>query len=137
MSKLKIPSKFRLEDFSEDDQEVASQLANTFNPFAEDVYRALNGNLNTDNMLRQIVSLEVKIDSAGKVINSPKVRISINSKVVGTNVISAVNAEKSTIYPTSHPFISYSINEKILTIENISGLQANSTYNLTLEIIGN
>ena len=137
MSKLKIPSKFRLEDFRDEDQPVATLLANTYNPFVDDLYRALNGNLNTDNMLRQIATVQVKMDGSGKVINSPKIRLTINSKVVGTNVISAVNDDKSTTYPTSQPFISYSINDKILTIDNISGLQANSTYNLTIEIIGN
>jgi hypothetical protein len=137
MGKIKTPAIIRGEDFPEETRETVDKLAAVLNPFNDDVFRQMNGNLGFDNINRQLVTLDVKIDSSGEVINEPQIKISLRTKVAGTNVISAQNLVNTSTYPTSQPFISWSTNGNILTIKNITGLQANSQYRLTVELIGN
>lgn len=137
MGKLEIPALIRLEDYKTEEQQFIRKLAKSINPFMEGVYRLLNGTLNASNMLRQINTVDIKIDTTGKVINSPQVRIDLKSKVVGISVITAINLIDANVYPTNSPFISYTTSSGIITIKNITGLQVSSQYRLTLEIIGN
>jgi hypothetical protein len=52
------------------------------------------------------------------------------------SVVSASNQTNPGIYPTAAPFVSFTYSGDIVTILNITGLQANSQYSLTLELIG-
>lgn len=137
MSKFKIPSVIRLEDYDEKDRALVEKIAGSVNPFMEDVYRQLNGSLNTDNMTRQMSVIDVKINSSGEVVNRPQIKINLKARLIGLNVIAAQNLVNTTTYPTSTPFISYTITDGLITIVNITGLQVSSQYRLTIEIIGN
>jgi hypothetical protein len=137
LSKFKIPSVIRLEDYDEKDRAVVEKIAASVNPFMEDVYRQLNGALNTDNMTRQITVIDVKMNASGQVVNRPQIKLNLKARLVGLNVIAAQNMTNATTYPTGTPFVSYSIVDGLVTIANITGLQASSKYRLTVEIIGN
>lgn len=137
MGKLAIPSTIRLEDYKEEDREMMEKLAGALNPFMEDVYRQLNGNLNTDNLTRQIGNVDVRMNAAGVVVNQPQIKLRLKARVSGIQVISAQNLTNATTYPTTAPFISYTISGDLVTIKNITGLQASSEYRLVVEIIGN
>lgn len=137
MGKLGIPSTIRLEDYKEEDREMMEKLAGALNPFMEDVYRQLNGNLNTDNLTRQIGNVDVRMSAAGVVVNSPQIKLRLKARVSGIQVISAQNLTNATTYPTTAPFISYTVSGDLVTIKNITGLQASSEYRLVVEIIGN
>ncbi len=137
MPRINLPSQIRAEDFSDDDRELAEKIGSPYNSFADDVYKQVNGNLTFANLDRQLVTLEVRIDGSGAVINKPQIKLTLNSKITGTKVINATNLDSSTTYPTACPFVNYDIgNQNLITIKNVSGLQPNSRYNLTLEIIG-
>lgn len=134
--KIQVPKKLRAEDFKSDQQDLINKIAYIYNSFVDEVYNVLNKNVDYDNLNRQIVELTVKIDSSGKVINSPQIKTSLRTKIRGINVLNAVNQDNSTIYPTNAPFLNWTVNEEILTVLNVSGLQSNSQYKLTLELIG-
>jgi hypothetical protein len=51
-------------------------------------------------------------------------------------VIRARNLDNNTTYPTSQPFISFVSTGNLITVHNITGLQAGDEYELTLAIIG-
>lgn len=135
MSKMQIPKKIRVEDFSGDNKEVIEKIAFMFNPFADEVYRLMDGNLDTSNLNRQIVDVSVKIDNLGALVAQPQIKVTTNGKIRGLNVISANNSINPTVYPISAPFVSFTTNSNILTILNVSGLQNNSEYKLVLELI--
>lgn len=138
MSKLQIPSKIRLEDYKQEDRDLAEKIARSVNPFMDDVYRQMNGQLGFENLNRIIAPVSVKIGSSGEVLNEPQVRTSsLKSKVAGWTVIYAENLTNSNTYPTNTPFLSCSIGNGTITIKNITGLPANSEWKLVLEIIGN
>ncbi len=138
MGKLQIPSKVRLEDHKAEDRDLVDKIARSVNPFMDDVYRQLNGNLGFDNLNRLLATVEVKIGAAGEVLNEPQIRTaSLKSKISGLVVIYAENTTNSAIYPTNSPFISFSTGTQTLTIKSITGLPSNSIWKLVVEIIGN
>lgn len=138
MGKLQIPTKIRLEDHKPEDRDSIDKIARSVNPFMDDVYRQMNGQIGFENLNRIIANISVKVGSTGLVLNDPQVRTSeLKSKIVGLNVIYAENLTNSSTYPTSSPFVSYLINNGTITIKNITGLPANSEWKLVLEIIGN
>lgn len=137
MPKIQQPKRIRIEDFKEENKDLISKLSDLVVPFMDDVFRVLDGNIDFDNLNRQIVDIEVMIDASGKVVNNPQIKTTFKTqKVRGVNVINAVNLVNSSVYPTSLPMVNFTINGNIMTILNIIGLQANSRYKLTLELIG-
>jgi hypothetical protein len=135
VSKIQVPKKIRTEDFDSEDQEMIGKLAFSFNSFSDEVYQQLNGALDYDNLNRQVVVLTVTMDKNGKVTQSPTIKVQLNGRIRGVQVLNAVNVNNIGVYPTGAPFVSWSLNSNLLTILNITGLQASSQYQLTLELI--
>lgn len=135
MGKIQIPKKIRFEDFDANYKDIIEKIGFAFNPFSDEVYQLLSGNIDTSNLNRQIVNVSVQTDATGALINPPQVKLTVNGKVQGLNVINAVNQINSSTYPVSAPFVSFSTNAKTLSISNVTGLQPSSQYLLTLEII--
>jgi hypothetical protein len=135
MGKLQIPKKIRIEDFDAKYKDIIEKISFIFNPFSDEVYQTLNGNVDITNLNRQITVIDISIDSTGKPINPGQIKITGTGRVNGVIVINAVNTTNPEIYPTTMPFISYSFNAQSLSILNVSGLQNNSQYRLTLEIL--
>ena len=132
--KIQIPKKIRTEDFDSESQDMVSKIGEVYNTFADEVYQALDGRLDSENLAIQIVTISVVIDAAGKVKNPPQIKLDLGARVRGTTVINAVNQVNPTIYPTTHPFISFTATSTLLTINAVSGLQPGSQYLLTIKI---
>lgn len=135
MSKMQIPKKIRSEDFPSDEQESISKIGLVYNNFADEVYSILNGRVDFDNLSRKLVDVLIVIDSTGKLINPPQIKLDLANRVRGTNVVRAINQVNPTIYPTNAPFVSFDATSTILTITNVTGLQNGSQYLLTIELL--
>ncbi len=136
MSKTNSPRKIRVEDFPSDQQALINKLSYALNNNFDEIYYLLNGAIDFDNLNRRLVSVVIKT-GVGKLLTSPQIRFDlIGGKVRGISCVSAVNNKNPSVFPTSSPFISYTFNDGILTILHVSGLQDNSEYTLTLELIG-
>lgn len=133
--KIRIPEKLRTEDFDSEHQDTVGKIAKIYNQFTESVFRVLDGNIDFTNLSRQIVTIDITTDATGKLVNPPQIKLTIPGRVNGLNCISAINLVKSDVYPTSAPFISYSVGNSILTILNVSGIQNNSQFRLTIEVL--
>lgn len=137
MGKIQIPKKIRIEDFDEKYQDLIQSIAYCFNPFSDEVYKTLSGNVDYSNLNRQIVTpLDLTLNASGQLINPPNIKYTLTTKLKGITVLNVQNLVNSNTYPLSQPFISWTINGQIITILNISGLQPGSQYRLTLELIG-
>ena len=137
MGKVQIPKKIRAEDFKSDDQALISKLSYPFNDLADSFYFNLNKALDFDNMNRDLINVNVNINATGGVANLPQVKYNLRTKPRGVVCVNAVNSVNPNIYPTQSPFVSWSLNsDGTLQILNVTGLQVNSQYILTLEIIG-
>ncbi len=122
------------EEFKPEDREVAERIGNVYNFFAEQVTNVLNGNIDSENLGRPILSLEISTDSTGK----PTQKTQFTSKVglKGISIIKAVNLTNEVNYLNSHPFISYTANGAgVYEIKNLTGLIASQKYQITFELI--
>lgn len=136
MAKIQTPRKIRTEDFNQDEQGIVSKIGDIYNSFVDDIYNALNGRLDNNNLNRQSVDINVIINNTGALISQPQIKTTILGKVRGVIVLNANNLTNPGTYPTTAPFVSWTINANILTILNVSGLQNNSEYKLSLELVG-
>lgn len=122
------------EDFPQSDQDLIDRLAYIINPLLDQIEKAFNKNITTtDNLSREITTITINA-VGGKPAPISQFKTGL-SKVIGVNVISAVNTTNTGTYPTTAPFISWSNNANIITINNITGIQDNNKYTLTLEVI--
>lgn len=138
---MKLPSQKRINenDFSQEERELVKKLASILNTDIENVYLALSKRISLkDNIDCTVKTIEITVNSSGTPTSGGSFQLDrtggtqVFSKVIGIDVKKAVNLDNSNSYPTSHPFISYTQNEGIINIDNISGLQAGARYQLTL-----
>lgn len=133
--KIEIPRQIRAEDFAEDEQELVSKLSRNLTPFMDSVYRVLDRGVDYENLNRQFMDVDINIDSSGSVSNAPQIKSNLRGRIRGLLVLSANNLVDPSVYPTSAPFVSFTTNANIVTILNVTGLQANSQYRLSVELI--
>lgn len=136
MATLESPKRIRTEDFEADYQELVGKLGFSINDFLQQVYNAFNGNIDFSNINQQVTDVSVRINGSGGLEVSPQIKAELKSKVQGITVIRAVNMDNPDIYPTSCPFLSWTLNGDIVTVKGVSGLQNNSFYKLTCILIG-
>lgn len=136
MAKIEIPSKIRAENFSEENRAVASGIGAVYNQFVDQLYFLINGGIDSQNLNRQYVDVNVTINASGQVVNPPAIRLTMRSKPVMIHCGRAVCLSNNQTFPTGTPFVSFAINNNTLIITNITNLQANTQYNLTLELVG-
>lgn len=123
------------QEFPEDDQQTVEQLSVILNFFMEDVVNTINGNIDFANQNRELVTITLTIDANGNPIGDS--RFSSNLNIIGTKVIRAFNLVNAAVFPNSAPFITYTNSGTgIYTIQNVTGLQANTNYRLLIEAIG-
>lgn len=135
MGKIQAPKEICREDFGPEYQELVEKLS-SINTFQGDVYTVLNGGIDYTNMNRQLVeNVIVNIDSLGKVVNSPQIRHRLKGQIKGLIVVSAINQKNLQSYPTSTPFITYTLDTNLIKIVNVTGLPASSQWALNVEIM--
>lgn len=123
------------EDFDQEDQPLIDKLAFSLNPFLEQVVSAFDKNLDFDNLNQAFVTVDTEVNNLGV----PKLKLELKSqlktRVRGMLCVSAQNLTDTT-FPTSAPFITYTVNNGIITFNNITGLPANKKFRLSLILIG-
>lgn len=132
MATIQSPKRIIVEDFAKDDRQMAEKLGGSLNLFMDEVYRVLSKNLNTaDNLNRELRTIKATVDSNGIPVNTLQFQNVLKTKISGMTVIRAFNS-----LVLAHPFITYTENSGIVTINHIAGLAANTEYQLVIEVIG-
>lgn len=123
------------EDYEKEYHALIDKLGFVLNSFMEQTVRQVNGNLDNDNLKSDIINISFKVDAAGLPIGNNLIKSEV-TRPIGATVLSAINTTDGTVYPTSHPFITFTTgtNSRVLKILNITGLQANNSYQLTIKI---
>lgn len=124
------------EDFNSEDRGLVEKLALPINSFFEQVRNALNGDIDFQNLNQKIVTLRVRVDASGNPVVLTKFKSEINGRALGIICINAVNNTNATNYPTGTPWISYTENSALITVNNITNLAQDDVYTLTLLMIG-
>lgn len=127
-------TKLDVSNFPEDAQETISVLASIYNPMIDALDQILNGNVDFENLNQVLFQIDVTVDSTGKPVTGTKVNLgSAKSQPSGMQVVRAQNLTSATTYPSAQPFISYTpAGNGLVNFNNISGLQANNKYRLTV-----
>jgi hypothetical protein len=137
MGQIQIPKQLQVQDFDASQQKLIAKIGYIYNDFALSVYHLLQKGIDFTNLNRDLIVVQINIDSAGKLINPPQIAFNLQDNPKGVVCVSATNMTNITVYPVSAPFISWSINSNgKLLLNHVTGLQASSKYSLTLELIG-
>lgn len=124
------------EDFASENRALVDKLAFPINSFFEQVRNALNGDIDFQNLNQETITLKVRVDAGGNPATTTKFKTNIVGRSQGIQCIKAVNTTNPQVYPTTAPFISYDELSNVITIKNVTGLQQDNVYQLTLLIIG-
>lgn len=137
---MKLPSWRRIftTDYDKQYQKLIDTLAVSLNNAMDSIFGTLNNNVSlADNIFCDVKMVTVTVNSTGTPVQGLAFTLSnVTTPLTGVQVINALNNTKSTIYPTSQPFISYTQSGQTITINNITGLQANNNYTLTIVAYG-
>lgn len=124
------------EDYPKKYHDIIDKLAFTLNRFMDQVVGTVNGNIDFDNLNQGVTQFSMTVDSSGTPVGNNLFKIE-QTNVAGFIVISAINKTNGAVFPTSTPFISATRSNFVIKVNNISGLQADNKYDLTVMIIGN
>lgn len=137
---MKLSSFKRLDKQNFDDQfkDLIDKLGFVLNNDIQGIYDALNGKLSLgDNILCTIKDVPIVVDENGIPKNSAQFQIDkSNMKVIGCEVMKAVNITDSNVFPLGAPFISFTPGTQMVTIDHVTGLQPNQNYVLTVKAWG-
>jgi hypothetical protein len=122
-------------DFKSEFHPLIDRLGYVLNSFMQEVETQINGNLDIDNLASDVITFKIKVDGTGVPVGNNLVKSTV-LRPSGTTVISATNEDDGDAFPTSQPFISFTTgtNSTVMKIRNISGLQADADYTLTVQI---
>ena len=137
MAQVPNIKRIRREDFDSEYQELIDKLAYSLNTFMDDTINLLDGNIDFQNLTQTIKTINVKIGAtAGIPENDFKINTELGRKIEGIVCIKATRIDNPSVVPDSAPFVTFTIlSTDIIKVTNISGLQANSEYQLKLLLI--
>jgi hypothetical protein len=132
MARVPDLKRITVEDFKREDQDLVRKLAFVINSFHEQVRSALNRSLNTDNLEQDIITLSFATGDNAQPLNPVIFRSTLINRVRGIVPISLNITSNNQAVPTQAPFISFTQEGNQVTINNIAGLDAGITYELTI-----
>lgn len=117
--------------------DIIDVVGNSINPFSEDIQNALNKNLTVDdNLNMEYKQLEFTVRDTGLPVNTTQFKTIVTGKIRGITVERVENLTNTGAFPTGAPFITYNQNDRLITIQHITGLSAGYKYRVTLLIKG-
>ena len=129
---IQRPKRISSESLPSEQRGAADLVGNSINTFMEEVYIAMTGNLGvTSNLNMEFKTIKVTVNASGIPTSRTVFKSSLKSKIVGCIVIRAYNA-----YPVNQPFINFTENQGQVTIDQVSGLNPNTEYQLVVLTIG-
>lgn len=137
MSRIENERRIIKEEFKKEDRDTIDKLAFILNSFMRQVVDTINGKIDFNNLNQEVKSFSVTVDSNGTPISDLVIKYNLLNKIQGIKCINATNLTSSSTYVTGTPFLSYTPGEGNVTVNNITGLQANNKYYITLILIGN
>lgn len=120
------------EDFPAEFHALIDKLAFPLNSHMEQVRNLFNKGIDFDNLTQEVITLKVQTNASSNPINTLTFKSTLRGRVRGIIVMSANITSATLSYPTQAPFVSFSQNNGIVTINNISGLAPETTYELLL-----
>lgn len=135
MAKVTNIKRLVKEDFEAEDQPLVDKLAFALNPFLEQVSAAFNKGIDADNLNWQTGFVEIEVDANGIPKITTQIKIELKVRIKGSWVILAQNLTDNA-FPTGTPFVTFTTNNNLLTIQHVAGLPADKRFRLSIILIG-
>lgn len=116
------------DDYDEKDRPLISKLAYSVNSAIDEILETLNRNVSIADNTNLVIKDITATVSSGVPTTTLRITSGLTSFCRGMQVISATNQTTSTTYPTSQPFINFTENNGVITINHISGLTDGDKY---------
>lgn len=136
MAKIKPARRLLTEDFPKEYLELVGKLAFVLNPFFDSTISTLSNNLTIDDNFNG-QELEISIKTPITSANPLAVLHRIKGNVRGTIITRVDNLDNINAVLSATPFIEFTnTTSNQILIKNITGLAANTRYNLRVILLG-
>lgn len=133
MSKIERPKRINEQDVSKESREAVAAVGDAINLFMEQVYTAMNKRVTiSENLNMEYKQFKITVDISGNPVKTVKFNSNLVTRVYGMQVVRAFGG-----IPTNQPFITFVDNSGLITIQNVSGLVADTEYTLVVLLLGN
>jgi hypothetical protein len=123
--------KINVSDFSNANISDMRKLARSLNPFFDSIQRVMDKGITVSEHLPfEYTTFEVTVDAAGIPTSSVKLPTKLTATIQGLIVISVSGG-----MPTATPFILYTLDKNIVTINKILGLPSNIKFKITALVL--
>lgn len=137
MAKISTPQRITKEGVPSEYRDLINSIGSPYNDFSDQVFNALSKNLSVDDNLNMFYKdINLSVNNTGNPIVSTQFKSTLRGKVRGINVIKVENLTDPNVYPTGAPFITFTENNQVVTILNVTGLSINYKYRITLLSLG-
>lgn len=136
---MKIPQYRRIytNDFEADDQKLVEKMSLSINNGFDILYDLVNNKMTLkDNFNATVKDVTVTLNNLGIPTENNSFSLDSSSRIIGVQVLKAVNLTNSDTFPTQAPFISFTQTERGVTINNVTGLQSGDKWQLTVVAYG-
>lgn len=121
------------EDYSAEDRDMIEKLSYVLNTFMEQTNNVLNRGIDFANLNQEIKDVTLTVDVNGIPTMTTQLKSTLKTRTAG---IICINASNNTVFPTNGIFLTFSENNKIIRINHVTGLPADTQFKLTLLLIG-
>lgn len=123
--------KINISDFSSTNTADMQKLARSLNPFFDSIQQVLNKGITVSEHLPfEYSTFEVTVDSSGIPNSSVKLPTKLTTTIQGLMIISISGG-----IPTATPFILYTIDKNIITVNKVLGLPSNIKFKITALVL--
>lgn len=125
-------------DFPAEYKKLVDQLAGILNDYLDSQSAAMTNQLSlADNLYCEIREISIKLDANYKPIINTSMKLQIiQGRIQGLQVIQVVNEDNIAIGATAAPYIDFTQNESLVTVNKIVGLPINYNFRVKLIVWG-
>ncbi len=127
------PVKIKSNDYDTPEKKLIEQMGGLLNPFFDKIVFGFNKNLTVEeNLPFEFITFDVTVDSSGVPIGNNSILTSLKN-FKGFVCVSATNLTGNGIYPTSSPFLLFTVRDNFyVDINKVLGLPSTASYRLVL-----
>jgi hypothetical protein len=120
------------EDFDSKYQSLISKLASVLNPAIDQIANILNNGLDVSDLNVLVKQITVQVGPNGNPLTAISIASTLSSHPTMMQVGRAYNLTNPNTYVTAAPFLTFTPNGTQITINNITGLTPNDSWQLTV-----
>lgn len=124
------------QDFAAEYKDFVAALSSSLNINLEVLYNALNRNITLgQNIACTIKDIDITVNAQGVPTSTVAFERANQLPIEGVTVLNVINLDNPTVYPTSQPYVAWTINQTgRVQVQYVSSLVANNKYRLKIVV---